>query len=189
MDASELSRQGMAPHYNGCGDAPQPRSRMPARPASRTSRARRRARPARLRGRRRCSLLAVGATQRRLAHRRQPAAARRLGSLLLRARDLVFAARGPVQPRLRPHLLDEVRAIVSATAIATMARDLGARHRSPTTLHLGARPRWPGSSPLSSCRSAGPGCSRPRARAISRGEGRTTLIVGAGRIGNLVAAA
>ena len=94
-----------------------------------------------------------------------------------------LAARGAYSPKLRPHLLDDVRMIVSATAVATMAvisfRVVVADDpytSSQTALSLA-------DGGASSCRAAAPALWASRARAISRGEGRPTLIVGAGRIG------
>ena len=100
---------------------------------------------------------------------------------------VMFGRTGHVQPALRSHLLDEIRPIVSATAVATMARDLLPRDRRRTT----PTPRqtaqaWHPRAP-SPCRLAAPASSSPRSRAIARGEGRPTLIVGAGKVGHLVA--
>src|SRR5215212_10012649 len=98
----------------------------------------------------------------------------------------VLAARGSYSPKLRPHLLDDVRMIVSATAVTTMAlisfRVIVAD--DPHTSSQTALTWLMAAVCLSGGRAA---LWARRVRAISRGEGRPTLIVGAGRIGNLVA--
>src|SRR4051794_17807008 len=98
----------------------------------------------------------------------------------------VLAARGSYSPKLRPHLLDDVRMIVSATAVTTMAL-ISFRvivSDDPYTSSQTALTWLMAAVFLSGGRTA---LWASRARAISRGEGRPTLIVGAGRIGNLVA--
>jgi exopolysaccharide biosynthesis polyprenyl glycosylphosphotransferase len=99
---------------------------------------------------------------------------------------VMFAARGLYGQRLRSHLLDEVRAIVSATAIATMAvislRVIIAD--DPHTSGQTAQAWILAALFLSVGRT---GLFMSRARAIARGEGRNTLIVGAGKVGHLVA--
>src|SRR4051812_23906769 len=98
----------------------------------------------------------------------------------------VLAARGSYSPKLRPHLLDDVRMIVSATAVTTMAL-ISFRvivSDDPYTSSQTALTWLMAALFLSGGRTA---LWASRARAISRGEGRPTLIVGAGRIGNLVA--
>ncbi len=97
-----------------------------------------------------------------------------------------FGLRGLYQPRIRPNLLDEVRAIASATAIATMAV-ISVRVALTDDIHLAAQTAllWFLSV---GCLSAGrAGLFAIRSRAIRGGAGKTTLIVGAGRIGHLVA--
>jgi exopolysaccharide biosynthesis polyprenyl glycosylphosphotransferase len=97
-----------------------------------------------------------------------------------------FALRGFYRPRIRPNLLDEVRAIASATAIATMAV-VSLRVALTDDIHLASQTAllWM----VSVCSlSAGRGALfYVRTRAIRSGAGKATLIVGAGRIGNLVA--
>jgi exopolysaccharide biosynthesis polyprenyl glycosylphosphotransferase len=98
----------------------------------------------------------------------------------------MLGARGMYSQRLRSHLLDEIRAIVSATAIATMAvisfRIILADdpHTSGQTTQA-----WILAALFLSVGRTGLFLSR--ARAIARGEGRPTLIVGAGKVGHLVA--
>jgi len=98
----------------------------------------------------------------------------------------MLAARGAYSQRLRSHLLDEIRQIVSATAVATMAV-ISARiilvddpHTSGQTTQA-----WILAALFLSVGRTGLFLSR--SRAISRGEGRATLIVGAGKVGHLVA--
>ncbi|MGH2978178.1 MAG: exopolysaccharide biosynthesis polyprenyl glycosylphosphotransferase [Solirubrobacterales bacterium] len=104
------------------------------------------------------------------------------GALVL----VMFAIRGLYGQRLRSHLLDEIRQIVSATAIATMAvislRVIIAD--DPHTSGQTAQAWILAALFLSVGRT---GLFLSRARAIARGEGRPTLIVGAGKVGHLVA--
>jgi exopolysaccharide biosynthesis polyprenyl glycosylphosphotransferase len=99
---------------------------------------------------------------------------------------VMFAIRGLYGQRLRSHLLDEIRQIVSATAIATMAvislRVIIAD--DPHTSGQTAQAWILAALFLSVGRTS---LFLSRARAIARGEGRTTLIVGAGKVGHLVA--
>ncbi len=97
-----------------------------------------------------------------------------------------FGLRGLYNPRIRPNVLDEVRAIVSATAVATMAV-ISIRVLLTDDVHLASQTvvLWS----ISVC-SLGVGRAAlfyGRTRAIHRGAGKATLIVGAGRIGSLVA--
>jgi exopolysaccharide biosynthesis polyprenyl glycosylphosphotransferase len=98
----------------------------------------------------------------------------------------MFAIRGLYEERLSSHLLDQIRQIVSATAIATMAvisiRIILADdpHTSGQTAQA-----WILAALFLSVGRTGLFVSR--ARAIKRGEGRRTLIVGAGKVGHLVA--
>jgi exopolysaccharide biosynthesis polyprenyl glycosylphosphotransferase len=98
----------------------------------------------------------------------------------------MFAIRGLYEERLSSHLLDQIRQIVSATAIATMAvisiRIILADdpHTSGQTAQA-----WILAALFLSVGRTGLFVSR--ARAIRRGEGRRTLIVGAGKVGHLVA--
>jgi exopolysaccharide biosynthesis polyprenyl glycosylphosphotransferase len=97
-----------------------------------------------------------------------------------------FGLRGLYRHRIRPNLLDEVRAIVSATAVATMGV-ISVRVALTDDIHLAAQTAllWLVSV---CCLSAGRAALfHIRSRAIRHGAGKTTLIVGAGRIGNLVA--
>jgi exopolysaccharide biosynthesis polyprenyl glycosylphosphotransferase len=99
---------------------------------------------------------------------------------------VAFGLRGLYHPRIRPNLLDEVRAIASATALATMAV-ISIRVAFTDDIHLASQTAllWL----LSVCSlSAGRAVLfYVRSRAIRGGAGKATLIVGAGRIGNLVA--
>jgi exopolysaccharide biosynthesis polyprenyl glycosylphosphotransferase len=98
----------------------------------------------------------------------------------------MFGARGMYAQRLRSHLLDEIRQIVSATAVATMAvisiRIILADdpHTSGQTAQA-----WILAALFLSVGRTGLFISRTRS--IARGEGRRTLIVGAGKVGHLVA--
>jgi exopolysaccharide biosynthesis polyprenyl glycosylphosphotransferase len=97
-----------------------------------------------------------------------------------------FALRGSYRPRIRPNVLDDLRAIVSATAVATMAV-ISVRIVLTDDIHVAAQVStlWLTSV---ACLSTGRiGLFFARARAIRSGAGKPTLIVGAGRIGNLVA--
>jgi exopolysaccharide biosynthesis polyprenyl glycosylphosphotransferase len=98
----------------------------------------------------------------------------------------MFGIRGMYGQRLHSHLLDEIRQIVSATAIATMAvislRVIVAD--DPHTSGQTAQAWILAALFLSVGRT---GLFLSRARAIARGEGRPTLIVGAGKVGHLVA--
>jgi exopolysaccharide biosynthesis polyprenyl glycosylphosphotransferase len=98
----------------------------------------------------------------------------------------MFGARGMYNQKLRSHLLDEIRQIVSATAVATMAvisfRIILAD--DPHTSGQTAQAWILAALFLSVGRT---GLFLSRARAISRGEGCRTLIVGAGKVGHLVA--
>jgi hypothetical protein len=99
---------------------------------------------------------------------------------------VMFGARGIYGQRLRSHLLDEIRQVVSATAVATMAvislRVIFAD--DPHTSGQTAQAWILAALFLSIGRT---GLFMSRARAIARGEGRPTLIVGAGKVGHLVA--
>jgi exopolysaccharide biosynthesis polyprenyl glycosylphosphotransferase len=99
---------------------------------------------------------------------------------------IMFGARGMYSQRLTPNVLDEIRQIVSATAIATMAvislRVIIAD--DPHTSGQTAQAWILAALFLSVGRT---GLFLSRARAIARGEGRRTLIVGAGKVGHLVA--
>ena len=104
------------------------------------------------------------------------------GALVL----VMFAARGMYGPRLRSHLLDEIRQIVSATAVATMAV-ISLRviiMDDPHTSGQTAQAWILAALFLSAGRT---GLFLSRSRALARGEGRRTLIVGAGKVGHLVA--
>ena len=100
---------------------------------------------------------------------------------------VLFAGRGMYGERLTPHLLDEIRTIVSTTAVATMAvislrvvlsDDPHTSAQTAQTWVLAAVALSAGRTMLHIA----------RARSIRRGEGgRAALIVGAGRVGHLVA--
>ncbi len=98
----------------------------------------------------------------------------------------MLGARGMYSQRLRSHLLDEIRQIVSATSVATMAVITFAiivvddPHTSGQTVQA-----WVLATLFLSAGRTGLFISR--SRAIARGEGRATLIVGAGKVGHLVA--
>ena len=98
----------------------------------------------------------------------------------------MLGARGMYNQRLRSHLLDEIRQVVSATAVATMAVITFAiilvddPHTSGQTVQA-----WILATLFLSAGRTSLFISRTRA--IARGEGRRTLIVGAGKVGHLVA--
>jgi exopolysaccharide biosynthesis polyprenyl glycosylphosphotransferase len=97
-----------------------------------------------------------------------------------------FGLRGLYRPRIRPNPLDEIRAIMSATAVATMGV-ISVRVALTDDIHLAAQTAllW---LVAVCCLSAGRAALfYVRRRAIQHGAGKATLIVGAGRIGNLVA--
>jgi exopolysaccharide biosynthesis polyprenyl glycosylphosphotransferase len=97
-----------------------------------------------------------------------------------------FGLRGSYRPRIRPHFLDDVRSIVSATATATMAV-ISVRVALTNDIHVAVQTTslW---MLAVGCLSIGRlGLFLGRAAAIRNGAGKPTLIVGAGRIGNLVA--
>jgi exopolysaccharide biosynthesis polyprenyl glycosylphosphotransferase len=98
----------------------------------------------------------------------------------------MFGGRGMYGQRLTSNVLDEIRQILSATAIATMAvislRVIVAD--DPHTSGQTAQAWILAALFLSVGRT---GLFLSRARAIARGEGRPTLIVGAGKVGHLVA--
>ena len=99
---------------------------------------------------------------------------------------LAFGLRGLYQPRIRPNLLDETRAIVAATAIATMGV-ISVRVVLIDDIHMAAQTAllW---AVAVCCLTVGrTAVFGIRTRAIRAGAGKTTLIVGAGRIGHLVA--
>jgi exopolysaccharide biosynthesis polyprenyl glycosylphosphotransferase len=97
-----------------------------------------------------------------------------------------FGLRGLYRPRLRPHLLDEARMIVSATAVATMGV-ISVRVILTDDIHLASQTAmlWVMSATFLTAGRAG--VNFAHARAIRRGHGKPTLIVGAGRVGNMVA--
>jgi exopolysaccharide biosynthesis polyprenyl glycosylphosphotransferase len=97
-----------------------------------------------------------------------------------------FGLRGLYRDRIQTNVLDEVRAIISATAVATMAV-ISVRVVLTDDIHVASQTvlLWMVSV---CCLSAGrAGIYFARTRAIRHGAGKPTLIVGAGRIGNLVA--
>ena len=100
---------------------------------------------------------------------------------------MLFGIRGMYSNRLHSHLLDELRSIVSTTAVATMAV-ISVRvvmENDPHTAAQTAQLWIVAAVALSAGRT---GLFIARARSIARGEGgRPTLIVGAGRVGQLVA--
>jgi exopolysaccharide biosynthesis polyprenyl glycosylphosphotransferase len=107
-------------------------------------------------------------------------------SLFITMVMLAFGLRGLYQPRIRPNLLDEARAIVAATAIATMGV-ISVRVVLIDDIHLAAQTAllW---AVAVGCLTVGRAVLFGiRTRAIRAGAGKTTLIVGAGRIGHLVA--
>ncbi len=98
----------------------------------------------------------------------------------------LFGLRGLYQPRIRPNPLDEIRAIMSATAVATMGV-ISVRVALTDDIHLAAQTAllW---LVAVCCLAAGrAGLFYVRRRAIRHGAGKATLIVGAGRIGNMIA--
>ena len=98
----------------------------------------------------------------------------------------LLGVRGMYNQRLRSHLLDEIRQVVSATSVATMAVITFAiiLVDDPHTSGQTAQAWILATLFLSAGRT---GLFISRTRAIARGEGRATLIVGAGKVGHLVA--
>jgi exopolysaccharide biosynthesis polyprenyl glycosylphosphotransferase len=97
-----------------------------------------------------------------------------------------FGLRGLYLPRLRPNLLDQVRAVASATAIATMAV-VSVRVAFTNDVHLASQTALLWLVSVCTLSAGRASLSYIRRRAIRSGAGKPTLIVGAGRIGNLVA--
>jgi exopolysaccharide biosynthesis polyprenyl glycosylphosphotransferase len=97
-----------------------------------------------------------------------------------------FGLRGLYRNRIQPNLLDEVRAIVSATAVATMAV-ISVRVVLTDDIHLAAQTVLLWTMAVCFLSVGRAGLFLVRGRAIKHGAGKPTLIVGAGRIGNLVA--
>jgi exopolysaccharide biosynthesis polyprenyl glycosylphosphotransferase len=99
---------------------------------------------------------------------------------------VAFGLRGTYRTKIRPNILDDIRSIVSATAIATMAV-ISVRVVLTDDIHVAVQTTslW---LVAVGCLSTGRiGLFLGRIHAIRRGAGKPTLIVGAGRIGNLVA--
>src|SRR5688500_8229371 len=98
----------------------------------------------------------------------------------------MLGARGMYSQRLRIHLLDDIRQVVSATSVATMAVITFAIIivDDPHTSGQTAQAWILATLFLSAGRTS---LFISRTRAIARGEGRRTLIVGAGKVGHLVA--
>jgi exopolysaccharide biosynthesis polyprenyl glycosylphosphotransferase len=100
---------------------------------------------------------------------------------------VLFVARGMYSTRLGSHLLDDIRSIVSATAVATMAV-ITLRVMLTDDVHTSAQTAQTWIVAAFALSAGRTGLSIARARAIARGEGgRRTLIVGAGKVGHLVA--
>ncbi len=100
---------------------------------------------------------------------------------------VIFAVRGMYADRLRSHLLDEIRSIVSATAVATMTV-ISLRVVLTDDPHTAAQTAQTWMLAALALSAGRTGLFISRARAVSRGEGgKATLIVGAGRVGQLVA--
>jgi exopolysaccharide biosynthesis polyprenyl glycosylphosphotransferase len=97
-----------------------------------------------------------------------------------------FAIRGSYRTRIRPNLLDEVRAIASATAIATVTV-ISVRVAFTDDIHLASETALLWLVSVCSLSAGRALLFYVRARAIRGGGGMATLIVGAGRVGNLVA--
>jgi exopolysaccharide biosynthesis polyprenyl glycosylphosphotransferase len=97
-----------------------------------------------------------------------------------------FGLRGLYGPRLRPHLLDEIRTVVSATAVATMAV-ISVRVILTDDIHLASETAFLWVTSVMWLTFGRIGVFFARARSIRRGNGKPTLIVGAGKVGNLVA--
>jgi exopolysaccharide biosynthesis polyprenyl glycosylphosphotransferase len=94
--------------------------------------------------------------------------------------------RGSYQARIRPNLLDEVRAVASATALA-MVTVISVRVAFTDDIHLASQTALLWLVSVCSLSAGRAGLFYIRARAIRKGAGKATLIVGAGRIGNLIA--
>jgi exopolysaccharide biosynthesis polyprenyl glycosylphosphotransferase len=97
-----------------------------------------------------------------------------------------FGLRGFYGSRIRPNLLDETRTIVSATAVATMGV-ITARVILTDDIHLASQTSFLWVMAVASLTAGRAGLFYGHARAIRRGHGKPTLIVGAGKVGSLVA--
>jgi exopolysaccharide biosynthesis polyprenyl glycosylphosphotransferase len=97
-----------------------------------------------------------------------------------------FALRGSYRPSIRPHFLDDLRSIVSATAVATMAV-ISVRVATTDDIHVAVQTTSLWMVAVGCLATGRLGLFLGRHRAISNGAGKPTLIVGAGRIGTLVA--
>jgi exopolysaccharide biosynthesis polyprenyl glycosylphosphotransferase len=97
-----------------------------------------------------------------------------------------FGLRGFYGTRIRPNLLDEARTIVSATAVATMGV-ISVRVILTDDIHLASQTAFLWVMSVASLTTGRAGLFYGRTRAIRRGHGKPTLIVGAGKVGNLLA--
>jgi exopolysaccharide biosynthesis polyprenyl glycosylphosphotransferase len=94
--------------------------------------------------------------------------------------------RGFYGTRIRPNLLDEARTLVSATAVATMGV-ISVRVILTDDIHLASQTAFLWVMSVAALTAGRAGLFYGRARAIRRGHGKPTLIVGAGKVGNLLA--
>jgi exopolysaccharide biosynthesis polyprenyl glycosylphosphotransferase len=100
---------------------------------------------------------------------------------------LLFALRGMYAPRLQPQLLDELRGIVAATSLAAMAI-LTLREVLAEPSDLAAQTIRPWAFAIAYLAAGRVALHWSQAQARRQGEAmRPTLIVGAGRVGRLVA--
>jgi exopolysaccharide biosynthesis polyprenyl glycosylphosphotransferase len=97
-----------------------------------------------------------------------------------------FGLRGFYGSRIRPNLLDDARTIISATAVATMGV-ISARVILTDDIHLASQTAFLWVMSVGSLTAGRAGLFYGRVRAIGRGHGKPTLIVGAGKVGSLVA--
>src|SRR5262249_34716859 len=88
--------------------------------------------------------------------------------------------------RLRPHLLDDVRTIVSATAVATMAI-ISVRVTVSDDIQVASQTAFLWITSTAFLTVGKGGVFAARARSLRAGHGKATLIVGAGKVGHLVA--
>jgi exopolysaccharide biosynthesis polyprenyl glycosylphosphotransferase len=97
-----------------------------------------------------------------------------------------FGLRGVYNARLRPNLLDDCRTIVSATAVATMAL-ISVRVTLTDDIQIASQTALLWIMSVACLTTGRVGIFSARARAIRDGRGKATLIVGAGKVGHLVA--
>jgi exopolysaccharide biosynthesis polyprenyl glycosylphosphotransferase len=97
-----------------------------------------------------------------------------------------FGFRGMYTDKMRPNLLDDCRTIVSATAVATMAI-ISVRVTLTDDIQVASQTAFLWITSTAFLATGKAGVFAARTRAIRGGRGKATLIVGAGKVGHLVA--